>query len=113
MTRAAVLLCAALLLLYGLSCVAGGDVLPTSFSDLIRTTPPEGEALDMSQCTRHEHCPEGNFCRWSWIDSHEGWWFVGGSCTGCSECKCHGDAVDAACPRFACLVVAQFAGRTY
>ena len=61
-----------------------------------------GGWIEKSECTKHDQCPAGAFCKWSWTDSNEGWFYVGGVCRACSACECNGDAVDGNCPRDKC-----------
>ena len=65
-------------------------------------TASPGGWIEKSECTKHDQCPAGAFCKWSWTDSNEGWFYVGGVCRACSACECNGDAVDGNCPRDKC-----------
>ena len=95
-------LCFLVLLVLAAPAAAVGHHVPTSLVEMIRLQPPADGWIDKSQCQTHSQCAAGKFCKWKWANSFEGWWFVGGICTPCSECKCNGDAVDAACPRERC-----------
>ena len=81
-------LTAVLLLVRSAPGAAVGQHVPTEFSQLIRDQPPENGWIGASECEKHSQCGAGKFCKWTWADSWEGWWFVGGTCAPCSECEC-------------------------
>ena len=45
--------------------IAIGEHVPTEFSEMTRTDPPDSW-LDESECVEHDQCSEGKFCKWAW-----------------------------------------------
>jgi len=69
-----------------------------AYPELFGRRPPDSiEVIAQPGCLRHDECSPEHFCRWTWCDSGEGWWFVCGHCKPCEECGRNGDGIDLAC----------------
>ena len=73
---------------------------PTSilYPELLGRRPPEAEeVISKPGCLRHDDCSDDQFCRWTWCDSGEEWWYICGICKPCAECARNGDGIDLSC----------------
>ncbi|EKX31885.1 hypothetical protein GUITHDRAFT_121933 [Guillardia theta CCMP2712] len=58
--------------------------------------------VSASGCIDHSECKQNEFCKITWCNSWEGWFYKCGNCVPCSQCLCNEDSITQACPSDRC-----------
>ena len=58
--------------------------------------------VSSSGCIDHSECNQNEFCKITWCNSWEGWFYKCGNCVPCSQCLCNEDSITQACPSDRC-----------